>query len=264
MILMVKGAWDYRQFIFTNIRAELQGQYSKSRFGLLWLFLNPLAQASVLALVLSQLLGARMSGIEGEYAYAVYLLSGILGWQLFSELTSNFATMFTQRANLIKKSSFPKVCIPLIVMGSAIVQHIIFSFIVIGVVWWLGVSPSWALINVFLGIALTVGLATSIGIVIGTLDVFSRDVRNFWQIVLQFWFWLTPIVYSKDILPAKFKFLLEFNPMYWILEIYQNAIARKNLYFTSELLWLFCFEVIALMFAFFLFIKASSDIVDEI
>ena len=159
---MITGAWNYRHFILSSIQAEINGKYTRSKFGGAWLVLHPLAQAAVLAVVLSQLIGSRLSGIESDYAYAVYLLSGTLAWNFFSEMTTNTLSMFKDRANLLKKINFPRVCIPLIVIGTSLVNHLILMFIIISIVWCLGIVPSDTLLTLPLLVLLTISFSFGI------------------------------------------------------------------------------------------------------
>ncbi|WP_337879017.1 ABC transporter permease [Rheinheimera sp.] len=263
-MLMVKAAWDYRHFIMSSIKAEMGGRYARSRLGALWFILHPLATAAVLALVLSQFLGSRLPGIESKFAYAVYLLSGMVGWSLFAETTQGCITMFRDRANLLKKVSFPKVCIPLIVVGSTVLNHLLFILVVIFLVWLLGVTPSVSLLMLPVFIMLSLGLAVGIGLTLSVFDVFNRDVGNIWQIVIQFWFWLTPIVYVFSTLSNDIAVFMQYNPMMWVIQGYQQAIAYQTISASVELLWVAGLALWFLVIGFCFFMRASSDIVDEL
>jgi lipopolysaccharide transport system permease protein len=177
-MLMFKAAWNYRHFIYSSIKSEVNGRYSRSKLGSAWLILHPLAQSLVLAIILSQLIGARLSGIDSDYAYAVYLLSGILAWNFFSETTANCISMFRDRANLIKKINFPRVCIPIIVVCTALVNHLILMCVTIVIVYMLGVVPTENLLFLPLLVVINLGLALSIGLILSVFDVFVRDVGN--------------------------------------------------------------------------------------
>lgn len=264
MFLMIKGAWNYRHFITSSIRAEIGGRYSRSRLGGIWLFLHPLAQALVLALVLSQLIGARLSGIDSDYAYAIYLLAGTLAWNYFAETTVSTISMFKERANLLKKINFPRVCIPIIVVGTTFLNHLILSVIIIAIVWALGVEPTSSLLLLPMLMILLTGFALGIGLILSVFDVFVRDVSHLWQVILQFWFWFTPIVYAVDILPDSIAKAMEYNPMYAIVNGYQDAIAYGNVPDFQPFVMLACITICLLFLGFFLFIKASSDIVDAL
>lgn len=242
----------------------MKGRYTRSKLGIVWMIIHPLAQAAVLALVLSQLLGARFSGINSDYGYAVYLLSGVVAWNFFAETISSGISMFRERANLLKKVHFPRVCIPLIVAGTAVINHLIFLTVVVSIVWLLGITPGSALLILPFAMLIILGMAMALGLILSVFDVFNRDVGNVWNVVINFWFWLTPIVYSKDVLPSHLESILYLNPVYPIISAYQQAIAYGETIDIASFFKTIAIMVVLLIIGFFLFLRSSKDVVDEL
>ncbi|MDA1326343.1 MAG: ABC transporter permease, partial [Proteobacteria bacterium] len=83
MLGLVQALWRYRGFVFTSIRNELVARFSRSILGGFWMILQPLSQVLIFALILSAVLRAKLPGIDGQFASAIYLTAGILGWSLF-------------------------------------------------------------------------------------------------------------------------------------------------------------------------------------
>lgn len=83
MLELFRSLWGYRGFVFSSIRNEFSARFSRSRLGGLWMIINPLAQVAIYALVLSNVLAAKLPGIDNKYAYAVYLMAGMLAWSYF-------------------------------------------------------------------------------------------------------------------------------------------------------------------------------------
>ena len=83
---MLLSVWNFRYFILSSIKTEFYSRFARSKFGVFWMVLHPLAQVLIYALVLSQIMTAKLPGIESSYAYPIYLLAGMLGWSLFSEI----------------------------------------------------------------------------------------------------------------------------------------------------------------------------------
>src|SRR5574342_539482 len=100
MIGMLLGAWRYRYFILSSIRTEVRVRFIRSRLGGLWMILNPLAQVLIFAFVLSAVLSAKLPGVSNQYAYAIYLMAGILGWSLFLEIVNRCLTLFIDNGNI--------------------------------------------------------------------------------------------------------------------------------------------------------------------
>ena len=87
------------------------------------MIIHPLAQVAIYALILSAVLASKLPGIDNQYAYAIYLTSGILAWTLFSEVISRCLMLFIEQGNLMKKMAFPRVSLPAIVTGSCLLNH---------------------------------------------------------------------------------------------------------------------------------------------
>ena len=102
---MLRNLWRYRYFILASIRAEMKGRFARSRLGGLWFLLNPLAQALIFSIVLSQVLRARLPETDIDAAYSIYLLAGLAAWNLFSEILGRSTTIFIEQAPVMKKIS---------------------------------------------------------------------------------------------------------------------------------------------------------------
>ena len=100
---LLLAIWRYRYFIFSSIKNDLRSRFIRSKLGGLWMIINPLAQVLIFALILSEVLAAKLPGIDNKYAYALYLMAGILGWSLFSETISRCLNLFIDNGNLMKK-----------------------------------------------------------------------------------------------------------------------------------------------------------------
>ena len=106
---MFSNIYTYRFFIVNSVKNEFITKFAKSKLGVAWAILHPLAQVLIYATILSSVLSAKLPGIDSKYAYAIYLMSGMLCWMLFSEIFSRCIGIFTDNANIIKKMSFPKI-----------------------------------------------------------------------------------------------------------------------------------------------------------
>lgn len=261
MSLLVKSAWAYRGFVLSSVVNEYRSRLARSRFGTLWLVVHPLAQALVYAIVLANILAARIPGIDNKYAFAVYLLAGILCWSLFSEVINRCLTVFIDKAGLLKKIRFPRITLPMIAVGNALVSNFALALVILAILPFLGMYPSvhWLWLPIL--IAVTLMLATGIGVLLGVLNVFARDVGQITSVVLQFWFWLTPIVYPAQIVPESFRKAMVLNPVVPLVQSYQNILVfdRPPEY---GLLGVLALSLILIGAALMLFRRASSEMVD--
>ena len=119
LLSLYRSLWGYRGFILGSVKREFQARYRNSLFGALWTVLNPLSMIVVYTVIFSHIMRARLPGVDDGMAYSVYLCAGLLTWGLFAEITLRSQSMFLENANLLKKISFPRICLPVIVLFNA-------------------------------------------------------------------------------------------------------------------------------------------------
>lgn len=256
--------WSYRGFIAGNVKREFQSKYSNSLLGAAWTVINPLAMIVVYTVIFSQIMRARLAGVDGAFAYSIYLCSGILTWGLFAEIVSRAQNVFLENANILKKLSFPRLCLPVIVVANALLNFsIIFGLFTL----FLLITdnfPGWSYLTILPILFIQIAFAIGLGLSVGVLNVFFRDVGQFFAIFLQFWFWLTPIVYPISIIPESVRPLIYLNPMTVIIEGYQTVLVSKLQPDWGSLSLVLIVAIILCGFALRLFRKHSGEMVDEL
>ncbi|MDP4028805.1 MAG: ABC transporter permease [Gallionella sp.] len=261
---MLLAAWRFRNFIFSSIRNDFRARIARSKLGGAWMILHPLAQVLMYALVLSAVLSAKLPGIDNRFAYAIYLCAGILAWSLFSEIVSRCLTLFIDNGNLMKKVAFPKISLPLIVTGSVLVNNALLLVSIVFIFALLGHYPGADVLWLPLLFVITIMLALGMGLVLGVLNVFMRDIGQVVPVVLQFAFWFTPIVYSSGMIPENYRGWLAFNPMYHVATAYQNVLVYNRAPEWKGLLMVAVLGMVLLGFSLLLFRRASAEMVDAL
>lgn len=223
---MIKTLWAYRGFILGSVKREYQSKYRNSLLGAAWTVLNPLAMIVVYTVIFAQVMRAKLPGVDSTFAYSIYLCAGVLTWSLFAEITGRAQNMFLENANLIKKLNFPRLCLPVTVVANAglnfaIVFGLFTAFLIVS-----GNFPGWVYLALIPVLIIQVVFAIGLGITLGVLNVFFRDVGQFFSIFLQFWFWLTPIVYPATILPERLQPFMLLNPMAGLTGAYQTILVN--------------------------------------
>ncbi len=266
MILTTHAAaiWRYRGFIFGSVKREFQSKYRGSMLGSAWNVLNPLAMIAVYTIIFSKLMQAKLPGVDSTFAYSIYLCAGILSWGLFAEIVSRGQNVFLDNANLIKKLSFPRICLPVVVVLSAVLNFAIIFGLFTGFLILSGNFPGLVFLAIFPVLLVQVAFAIGLGVILGVLNVFFRDVGQFFGIVLQFWFWLTPIVYSQSILPENIRPLMAWNPMASIVTAYQGIVVTGRWPQWDSLIPVTVASLVLCAFAIRLFLKRSGEMVDEL
>ena len=262
---MLKALWDYRGFVWSSVLREFNGRYRESLFGAFWSVANPLAMIVIYTVIFGRLMRPNLAGHEQTpFAFSIYLCAGVITWGLFAEMLGRLNNVFLEHGNLIKKSNFPRICLPAIVCVSALVNFGIVFGLYLAFLALIGHWPGWALLAVLPLIALQILFALGLGIFLGTLNVFFRDVGQFTGIVLQFWFWLTPIVYVFDSMSEAARGVLKYNPLQPLLAAYQTIFLNQQVPDFSGLAPLAVLTVFFLLLGAWFFLSRVGELVDEL
>lgn len=261
---LLRGLWRYRQFVLSSIRNELVSRFVRSKLGGLWVILNPLAQVSIYALILSNVLAAKMPGVYNKYAYTVYLMAGTLAWSLFNEIVTRCLTLFIEQGNLMKKMSFPRITLPMIVVGSALLNNFFLFLAMAGIFLVLGHPFHWLALWLLPLTTIVVIFAVGFGLILGVINVFIRDIGQMMTIILQVWFWFTPIVYPESVIPEQYRHWFIFNPMATLANAYHRVLVNGESPALPNLLILLGVALLLVLLSLFMFRRASSEMVDAL
>lgn len=262
---MLRALWAYRGFIWSSVMREFHSKYRESLLGAFWAVANPLAMIVIYTVVFGQLMRPTLPGYEKTpFAFSIYLCAGVITWGLFSEMLGRLNSVFLESGNLIKKSNFPRICLPAAVTLSALINFaIIFSLYLIFLSL-IGHWPGWSFVALIPLLALQLLFTLGLGIFLGTLNVFFRDVGQFTGVALQFWFWLTPIVYTTPALPENIRSMLEYNPMQPLMAAYQHLFLTQSMPDFITLWPLVIYTVGFLLLGAYFFLSRVGELVDEL
>jgi lipopolysaccharide transport system permease protein len=259
-----RALWKFRHFITSSIHGELKRRFARSRLGALWFILHPLMQAAIFALVLSAVLATKLPGVTNKAGYAIYLMAGLAAWGLFSEIINRCTTIFIEYGGMLKKISFPRLCLPVIVGGSALLNHVLLLIAIAVVFLFFSHFPGAAWVVLPIGMLIITAFAFGLGVLLGIFNVFVRDVGQVFTVVVQIWFWLTPIVYTSSTLPKSLNWLIVINPMAPLVTLYQDAMLYNTYPQWGTLLIPILVSATLFILSFFVFYQASTELVDEL
>jgi homopolymeric O-antigen transport system permease protein len=205
------------------VRRDLQGRYAGSALGLLWSFLQPIWQLLLFTFVFEVVLRMRPVG-EGTQRFWVFLLCGLLPWLAVQEGVQRGATAITDNAALVTKLHFPSHVLVVTVVVAALAHEAIATVVLLpvlvalGELHWQGLP--WLLVAIPLQLLLTCGL----GLLLAAVQVLFRDSSQLVGMLLQAWFYLTPIVYPLGMVPPRLQSVLRWNPLTGLVELYRAAL----------------------------------------
>ncbi len=206
----------------------LAERYRRSALGLVWLVIEQFVMIAVFTLVFSNLMNARLAQYDRPFAYGIYLVTGVLGWNLFANTIARLTEVYQTKAYLVRKLPVRLAVMPLFVPASElmvfVVTWIIFTLFLLAV----GDPPGWLWLWLPIIVSGLLALAYGIGLILGILSLFIADIKNLSNVILQFSFWLTPIVYLPDILPPWIRPVLVVNLPYLAISAAQDVVFHQR------------------------------------
>ncbi len=216
-----KNLYNYRELLKTSVKKDIGGKYKHSFLGVLWSFINPLLQIAVYAIIFPLIM---RSNIEN---YTVFMVCGLIPWQYFSTVLNRSSFVMIENGNIIKKVYFPREILPISLVTSEAVNFLITSIImlVFTLVSGMGITKYVLLYPLILVVQYVLQLG--IAFILSSVTVYFRDLQHFIGVVLQLFFYATPIVYSVETIPTQYQWILKFNPMTYIIEGYRDILYNQ-------------------------------------
>jgi lipopolysaccharide transport system permease protein len=264
MIELLRGTWRFRDFIVTSVKREFAARYLGTQLGVVWPIVHPLALILIYTLVFSEVMKARLPGHESRFAYSIYLTAGLITWSLFADLLTRSVGIFVHNAMLLKKVSVHKLAFPVIASLSALIQAGILTVCFIAFLAVTGNLPGLSIVAIVPVLAITALLAMGLGLFLATINVFYRDVEQTTNVVLQFWFWVTPVVYPISALPEFMQSVVSWNPMVPIAGAMQAIFVERQFPEWASLLYPLALAIALAFMARFTFGRLANELVDEL
>jgi ABC-type polysaccharide/polyol phosphate export permease len=254
MVDLFRDTYRYRELIWALALKELKIRYKRSFLGFLWALLNPLLQMIVLALVFSHIMSIPIPH------YAIFLISALLPWTFFSQSLSYAADSIVGNADLIKKVRVPKLVFPVAALTSNMINFLLslISLVFIVLVLRHPFYTTWLYLPVPL-LALTM-ITLGATFFFAALNVYFRDVSHILQIILQIWFYITPIIYPIEIFGRR-QWLFKLNPLIFALNGFRMGVYRGELPSPESILASFVCGLVALIIGYTIFCKYQDQFV---
>lgn len=222
LISYIRCLFKYKDYIIEATKNDLLSKYKNSILGGIWSIINPLVIIFIYTIVFSQVMKSKFPGVNSEISFGLFICSGMISWNYFSEIINRLTGMFVDNAGLLKKMSLPKLVIFIIPILSCSINFFIIETIFYLICIFFESEPinslPWIGVLLLIQVAISVGL----GMILAVLNVYAKDTSQMLSVVLQFWFWLTPIVYPASALPESLVGFTEFNPMAKVIYGFQN------------------------------------------
>lgn len=214
LFLDVRELWAYRELVYFLTWRDIKVRYKQTAIGVAWAVLQPLAMMVVFTVLFGKLANIPSEGVP----YPLFAYAGLLPWQLFSRTISESTSSLVTDQRLITRVYFPRIIVPLSTTLAAMLDFGIASGLLVVLMFVYGVIPGAAIIWLPAFILLMVITALGIGFWLSALNVEYRDVMYTLPFIIQFWFFVTPIVYPSSLVPERWQILYGLNPMVGVVE----------------------------------------------
>ncbi|WP_300442303.1 ABC transporter permease [Zoogloea sp.] len=205
------------------VRQQLILRYRRTVLGYLWTLVNPLLMMSVMAMVFATIFK------EDVKVFAIFLFAGMIPWNCFNSIVVQSGGAFINNEGLIKKIYIPKILFPLSVSLGVFIDSILSFFALFAIILAVGGKVSTALFFVPVAYILLFLFSFGVGLVFSVATVFFRDLQYVIQIAMQGLFFLTPVLYKKDVLSGGVSNLVALNPVVPFIELFRAPLFQAKM-----------------------------------
>ena len=220
-----RDLWKYRELFYFLAWRDIISRYKQTVLGVLWSVIRPIFTMIVFTIIFGKLANLP----SGNVPYPILVFVAMLPWQLFTNSLSQSSESLLANAGMVSKVYFPRMIIP---ASSIIVAFIDFfiSFIILGVIMaWYRFIPSWKIIFIPLFLLMTFLIAFGLGLILSALNVKYRDFRQVVPFIVSVGLYVSPVGFSSDVIPQKWKLLYSINPMVGIIDGFRWCIIGQEM-----------------------------------
>lgn len=242
---------------------DIKQRYVGSMFGLFWFFFQPIMTVLIYTFVFSFVLKAKLGPEFGGMNFSIWLISGLVPWMFFNEVLVRGTNSLLDNSSLIKKTIVDTRWIILSNTLSSLFSFLVFLVIVFILLGVFGIALSLKVILLPCYILMMGIFAFGLALSLSALNVYLRDIAQFVSIFLNIWFYLTPIVYPISIIPEKYRFFLEINPVYHFISGFRFALLSTNEPMNiSSFLYVAFFSILTLVMGLKIFNRLKDGFAD--
>ena len=230
-LLDMTELWAYRELLYFLTWRDVKVRYKQTFLGVAWAVIQPLFTMAIFTLFFGRLAG--LDSRTGGIPYPLFAYAGLLPWTFFSNALTSSGNSLVGNANLITKVYFPRIIVPTAAVAAGLIDFAIGFLLLVPLMIYYGVSVTGNLLMIPVLVLLITILATAVGMWLSALNVKYRDIRFALPFVIQLWMFVSPIIYPASILPPRWRWLLDLNPLTGIIEAFRSALFGQTFNWTS-------------------------------
>jgi lipopolysaccharide transport system permease protein len=216
--------WQYQDLLYFLVWREIKVRYKQTVLGIAWALLQPLMTMAIFTVIFGMFVRIPSDGLP----YPIFAYAALLPWTYFSEAISRCSLSLVGDANLIRKVYFPRLTMPLASVVSPAVDFSLAFLLLLGMMAWFGITPTWGVLALPLFLLLALITALAIGLWFSALNVRYRDVRHTIPFLMQVWMYASPVAYPVSVVPESWRLLYGLNPMVGVIEGFRWGLLAKE------------------------------------
>jgi ABC-type polysaccharide/polyol phosphate export permease len=223
MVKRIKGIWEFKYLIYNLVLRDLKVKYKGSTLGFLWSLLNPLLMIVVYTVAFKYVMKIKVPN------FPIFLFSALLPWNFLSSTLSMGVTSITGNSNLVKKVYFPREVLPLSIVLVNLFHFCLSFLVLIPALLFFKIIPGFSFLFLVIIVLFQTVFVLGLTLLASALDVYYKDVKHFLEVMLNLWFWLTPIIWPLNLVPEKFQDYVYLNPFTAFVQAYRDIILHNQL-----------------------------------
>lgn len=222
--LDLAALWQYRELLYFLVWRDVKVRYKQTAIGATWAILQPLMTMIIFTAIFGYFAKIPSDGLP----YPIFAYTALLPWIYFATALSRSSGSVVSEAHLISKVYFPRVILPLAGTVSGIIDFVVAFVLLLGMMIWYGIMPTWGLVALPLFLLLALATALAVGLWCSALNVRYRDVGHTVPFLTQCWMYASPVAYPVSLVPENWRFLYSLNPMAGVIEGFRWALLGKQ------------------------------------
>ncbi len=218
------AVWRYRELLGVLVMRDLQVLYKQALLGAGWAILQPVFAVIIFSIIFGYIVKMPSEGVP----YPLFAFAGVLPWTYFAEAVRRSGTGLVTDSELVRKVYFPRLIMPLANVISPLVDFCIAFIVLLIVMAFYGIAPSWKMLIIPPLMMVAVLLSLSIGLWLAPINVRFRDIKHTLPFIIQIWMYASPIVYPLSMVPQEWQALYALNPMVGVIEGFRWAVFDRG------------------------------------
>lgn len=220
-----KNFWQRRELLYFLARRDLIVRYKQTFVGVAWVVIRPFLTMVVFSVIFGEIAKLDSNGLP--YGFVVY--AGVLPWLLFANIFADTSNCLLANTNMLTKIYFPRLIFPATIFIVAIVDFFISFLILVGMMLWYKIMPSWQIIFLPIFILMAGILGVGMGLVTATLNAKYRDFQQLIPFALQLGVYLSPVGYLNTLVPRRWEMIYSLNPMAGIINGFRWCLVPNSI-----------------------------------